>query len=94
MDCTPVHEALNEAEAQAGLSDKLFGRTVCADVVAMDQMLVYNRFGTFNPFGMMYALRRDVVGLAWRLRPRPPMPATRCWARKAQAARSRPARCG
>ena len=35
-------------------------RTVCADVAAIDQTLVYNRFGTFNPFGMMYALVRDV----------------------------------
>ncbi|WP_411033065.1 hypothetical protein [Shinella sp. BYT-45] len=36
-------------------------RTVCADVVALDQTLVYNRFGSFNPFGMIFALRRDVV---------------------------------
>ncbi|OWJ90265.1 hypothetical protein [Paracoccus yeei] len=36
-------------------------RVVCADVVALDQMLVYNRFGSFNPFGMILALRRDVV---------------------------------
>ncbi|ETX12796.1 hypothetical protein OCH239_17075 [Roseivivax halodurans JCM 10272] len=40
----------------------VFSRTVCADVVALDQMVVYNRFGSFNPFGMLYALRRDVVG--------------------------------
>lgn len=38
-------------------------RTVVADVVAIDQLYVYNRFGSYNPFGMMYALRRDVVGL-------------------------------
>lgn len=37
------------------------GRTVCADIVALDQTLVYNRFGSFNPYGMMFALRRDVV---------------------------------
>ncbi|MGC4026885.1 MAG: hypothetical protein QM744_18140 [Mesorhizobium sp.] len=36
-------------------------RTVCADVVALDQALIYNRFGSFNPFGMMFALRRDVA---------------------------------
>ncbi|SEK48291.1 hypothetical protein SAMN05421666_1271 [Roseovarius nanhaiticus] len=63
MECAPIHEKLNEAEIAAGLGDKRFGRTVCADVVAIDQMLVYNRFGAFNPFGMMYALRRDVVPL-------------------------------
>lgn len=39
-------------------------RTVCADVVALDQTLVYNRFGSFNPFGMIFALRRDVVPTA------------------------------
>lgn len=32
-----------------------------ADVVALDQLLVYNRFGSFNPFGMIFALARDVV---------------------------------
>ncbi|KYF60693.1 hypothetical protein [Sorangium cellulosum] len=37
------------------------GRTVYADVVAFDQVYVYNRFGSFNPEGMMYALKRDVV---------------------------------
>ena len=37
------------------------GRIVCADVVALDQVLVYNRFGSFNPFGMIFALRRDVA---------------------------------
>ncbi|RFC69344.1 hypothetical protein DY251_00945 [Mesorhizobium denitrificans] len=36
-------------------------RTICADIVALDQALIYNRFGSFNPFGMMFALRRDVV---------------------------------
>ena len=36
-------------------------RTIKADVVAFDQIYTYNRFGAFNPAGMMYALRRDVV---------------------------------
>ena len=39
-------------------------RIVRADVVALDQLLVYNRFGSFNPYGMMFALRRDVSKLA------------------------------
>ena len=39
-------------------------RVVCADLVALDQMLVYNRFGSFNPFGMIFALRRDVVPMS------------------------------
>ncbi|APR74862.1 Hypothetical protein A7982_00208 [Minicystis rosea] len=37
------------------------GRTITADIVAIDQVYVYNRFGSFNPAGMIYALKRDVV---------------------------------
>ncbi|HEV2765236.1 MAG TPA: multicopper oxidase domain-containing protein, partial [Pyrinomonadaceae bacterium] len=33
-----------------------------ANVVALDQVYTYNRFGAFNPAGMIYALRRDVDG--------------------------------
>ncbi len=36
-------------------------RLVCADIAAFDHMLVYNRFGSFNPKGMVFALRRDIV---------------------------------
>ena len=36
-------------------------RTVIADVVALEQAMVLNRYGAFNPAGMLYALRRDVV---------------------------------
>ena len=35
--------------------------TVLAKVVALEQVYFYNRFGAFNPGGMLYALRRDVV---------------------------------
>ena len=35
-------------------------RKVFADVVAINQPLIYNRFGSTNPWGMIYALRRDV----------------------------------
>src|ERR1051325_5960028 len=35
-------------------------RTITADVVASAKVYTYNRFGAFNPAGMMYALRRDV----------------------------------
>ena len=35
--------------------------TIKAEVVALEQIYFYNRFGAFNPSGMMYALRRDVV---------------------------------
>ncbi len=36
-------------------------RTLIAKVVALDQIFYYNRLGAFNPAGMIYALRRDVV---------------------------------
>ncbi|MEY3160808.1 MAG: hypothetical protein RIT25_799, partial [Planctomycetota bacterium] len=35
--------------------------TVVANVVALDQVLVWNKFGSRDPWGMMFALRRDVV---------------------------------
>ena len=35
-------------------------RTIRADVVAIDQPITYNRFGSFNPYGMIYALSNDV----------------------------------
>ena len=36
-------------------------RTITARVVALEQVYTYNRFGAFNPAGMVFALRRDVV---------------------------------
>ncbi len=36
-------------------------RMITAKVVALEQIYTYNRFGAFNPAGMMFALRRDVV---------------------------------
>ena len=38
-------------------------RTIKADVVALDQVIVYNRLGTVNPGGMIYALKQDVVAI-------------------------------
>jgi manganese oxidase len=32
-----------------------------ANIVALDQVFFYNRLGTVNPGGMIYALRRDIV---------------------------------
>ncbi|HKX27985.1 MAG TPA: hypothetical protein VJ302_09855, partial [Blastocatellia bacterium] len=39
---------------------------ISADVVALEQVYIYNRFGAFNPGGMLYALRQDVVDLSGR----------------------------
>jgi hypothetical protein len=36
-------------------------RTIKADVVALDQVIMYNRLGTVNPGGMIYALKDDIV---------------------------------
>jgi hypothetical protein len=38
-------------------------RTITARVVALDQVYTYNRFGSYNPTGMIYALLRDVVAI-------------------------------
>ena len=37
------------------------GRWITAHVVALEQPYVYNRFGTCDPSGMVFALRRDVL---------------------------------
>ncbi len=42
-------------------SDDIEERIIYAEVVALDQPITYNRFGSYNPYGMMYALKRDVV---------------------------------
>ncbi len=36
-------------------------RNIRASVVAVEQAIVLNRFGAFNPAGMLFALQRDVV---------------------------------
>ncbi len=52
------------AKTCAGIDDaRNGGRVVCADIAALDQTLVYNRFGSFNPFGMIFALNRDIAPL-------------------------------
>src|ERR1051325_10529829 len=38
-------------------------RTIKADVVALDQVIMFNRLGAVNPNGMIYALKKDVVAI-------------------------------
>ena len=38
-------------------------RTIKADVVAIDQVITYNRLGAVNPAGQIFSLRRDVKAL-------------------------------
>jgi hypothetical protein len=49
------------ASAQTPPQPANCNRMVTADVVAFDQIIFYNRFGSFDPGGMMFALKRDVV---------------------------------
>ncbi len=48
--CRPVSEA-----------EKSAFRVIHADVVALDHDIYFNRFGSHDPYGMIYALKRDVV---------------------------------
>ncbi len=50
---------LVEPSIQAGMAVEC-KRTITANVVAMDQVYTYNRYGSYNPTGMIYALQRDV----------------------------------
>lgn len=38
-------------------------RTIKADVVALDQAIMFNRLGAMNPHGMIYALKQDIVAI-------------------------------
>ncbi len=49
------------ATVAAQAADQRCERTLKAEVVALEQAIVLNRYGAFNPAGMLYALRRDVV---------------------------------
>ena len=41
--------------------DRQGRRVVCADIAALDLALVHNRFDSCDPFGMIFALRRDLA---------------------------------
>ena len=51
------------ATAAAGEAATQCERTIRADVVALDQVIFYNRLGARDPAAMIYALRQDVEGL-------------------------------
>src|SRR5262249_6970638 len=50
-------------QAQVPAPTPACARTINADVVALDQVIMYNRLGTINPGGMIYALKKDVVAI-------------------------------
>ncbi|MWV28679.1 hypothetical protein [Aurantiacibacter rhizosphaerae] len=53
--------ALEDGEGTGSETTDVEGRIIEADIVAMDQAITYNRFGSINPYGMIFALRSDVV---------------------------------
>src|SRR5919107_5112534 len=55
--------AVSSAHSQTSSPPVNCDRTVKAEVVALDQVLIYNRLGAVNPAGMIYALKRDVVAI-------------------------------
>ncbi|NVJ26357.1 multicopper oxidase domain-containing protein [Myxococcus sp. AM011] len=55
----PAQEKAVGSSPQA-VAEPPCGRTLFAEVVAMDQVYTYNRLGSFNPTGMIYALMDDV----------------------------------
>ncbi len=58
VGCTQVGGAARVATAS---SPRLCAHTTFAQVVALEQTYQYNRYGAYNPRGMVYALARDVV---------------------------------
>ncbi|HEV7892327.1 MAG TPA: hypothetical protein VGP08_16895, partial [Pyrinomonadaceae bacterium] len=57
---SPTPVVVEPAPAPAGPS---CARTINADVVALDQVITFNRLGAMNPGGMMFALRNDVKAI-------------------------------
>ena len=63
-----AHNKSGEASADTPLpelctqkNDDAEQNIITAEVVALEQIITFNRFGAFNPAGMVYALRKDVV---------------------------------
>ena len=60
--CSSVSNYSTESSAHGGpTSLPVCTRMIKAEVVALEQAIVLNRFGAFNPSGMLFALKRDVV---------------------------------
>jgi len=59
------------ASAQGETKDKFSGRTIVAEVVALDQPFMVNRLGSSVPTGQIFALRTDVMPTDDKL---PPLP--------------------
>ncbi|HKS10385.1 MAG TPA: hypothetical protein VJS13_12615, partial [Pyrinomonadaceae bacterium] len=68
QNATTTNEAAVDGEAAvaavpAATPIPVCSRTIKANVVALDQILMFNRLGTVNPNGMIYALKQDIVAI-------------------------------
>ncbi len=60
--CSSVSNYSTESSAHGSpTSLPVCTRMIKAEVVALEQAIVLNRFGAFNPSGMLFALKHDVV---------------------------------
>ncbi len=60
--CSSVSNYSTESSTHGGPpSSPVCARMIKAEVVALEQAIVLNRFGAFNPSGMLFALKQDVV---------------------------------
>lgn len=58
-----LDEPVTQDDLAAPVPAPVCARTIKASVVALDQILMFNRLGTVNPNGMIYALKQDVVAI-------------------------------
>lgn len=60
--CSSVSHYGSGGSSQEGAPPtRACARMITAEVVALEQAVVLNRFGAFNPSGMLFALKHDVV---------------------------------
>src|SRR6185369_10053923 len=62
-NATIVQDPVDQAALALPTPTPVCSRTIKADVVALDQVIMFNRLGTVNPNGMIYALKQDVVAI-------------------------------
>ncbi|HEX5886524.1 MAG TPA: hypothetical protein VFY67_18425, partial [Pyrinomonadaceae bacterium] len=58
---TPIIDDITVEPLPTPTPTAVCSRIIKADVVALDQVITYNRLGAVNPGGMIYALKQDIV---------------------------------
>ncbi|MFT4101654.1 MAG: hypothetical protein QM674_11565 [Burkholderiaceae bacterium] len=61
LACSTLGPAGDQPSAFRASAPAECARVITAEVVALEQSIVLNRLGAFNPSGMLFALREDVV---------------------------------